>query len=141
MNEIVNIETTISDENKTFLVRIDTEKNDLSIFSEYDDQKFDYHLTAESSLLADVVNELKNVKVDGNIIDGAKALELTKSGRFEDVVRGILRAFAGRNLFFTLTGLFGKLKKKLKTDIPLNDLIKLVMSEAVDPDKWTMSIN
>ena len=141
MNEIVNIETTISDENKTFIVRIDTQNNDLSIFSEYDDPKFDYHLTADSSLLADVVNELKDVTVDGNVISGAKALELTKSGRFEDVVRGILRSFSKKNLFFALTGLLGKLKKKLKTDIPLNDLIKLVMSEAVDPEKWTMNIN
>ena len=141
MNEIINIETKIPDENRTFHVRIDTEKNDLSIYSNYDDPKFDYHLTAESTLLSDLVDELKDVTVDGKTISGKQALELTKNGRFEDVVKGILRSFGKKNLFFTLTGLFSKFKKKLKTDIPLKDLIKIITSEAVDPEKWTMSIN
>ena len=140
MNEIINIETKIPDENKTFFVRIDTEKNDLSIYSTYDDQKFDYHLSAQSSLLADLVDELKDVMVDGKIISGSNALELTRAGDFEGVVRGILRSFGKKNLFFTLTGLFGKFKKKLTTDIPLKELIKIITSEAVDPEKWTMNI-
>ena len=140
MNKIINIETKISDEKKAFLVKIDTEKNDLSIYSKYDDQKFDYHLTAESTLLSDLVDELKDVTVDGRIISGNQALELSKNGRFEDVAKGLLRSFGKKNLFFTLTCLFGKFKKKVKTDIPLKDLIKIITSEAVDPEKWTMNI-
>ena len=141
MNETVNIETKIIDEKKTFFVKVDTEKNALSIYSNYDEPKFDYHIETYSSLLSDIIDYLRDVEVDGKVITGSAALMLTRECRFEDIIRGIIRSIGKKNLFLTVTGLFGKFKKKAKTDIPLNDMVKLIMSETVNPDSWTIEIN
>ena len=140
MNEVINIEAKITDINKTFCVKIDTGKNRCTIYSKYDNTNFDYHLQTQSSLLKDLVNELKDVQVDGVIINGDKALELTRDGHFEDVVKGIIRSIGKKNLFLTITSLFSKLKNKLKVDISINKIIKLILSETVDLEKWEMEI-
>ncbi len=140
MNDILNIEAKIKDTGKTFYVKIDTANNRLSIYRDFDRPAFDHHLETESSLLVDLVNELKDVEVEGKIIDGNKALELTRSGHFPEVIKGIIRSIGKRNLFLTVTSLFARFKNKLKIDISVNKLIKLILSETIDLDKWELEI-
>ncbi|MBP5280093.1 MAG: hypothetical protein J6Z03_06380 [Erysipelotrichaceae bacterium] len=140
MNDVLNVEVRVKDVDRTFYVKIDTIKNSCTIYTVFDEPKYDHHIETESSLLVDLVNELKDVEVDGKIIDGNKALELTENDRFPDVLKGIIRSIGKKNLFLTITSLFSKLKKKLKTDIPINRIIKLIMSETVDLDAWNLEI-
>ncbi|MBO7675958.1 MAG: hypothetical protein J6S49_00355 [Erysipelotrichaceae bacterium] len=140
MNDVLNVEVKVKDVDRTFYVKIDTIKNSCTIYTVFDEPKYDHHIETESSLLVDLVNELKDVEVDGKVIDGNKALELTVNDRFPDVLKGIIRSIGKKNLFLTITSLFSKLKKKLKTDIPINRIIKLIMSETVDLDAWNLEI-
>ena len=136
MNDILNIEAKITDINRTFQVKIDTGKNTVLIFTKPEDPEYDYHLTTESTMLSDLVDELKDVEVEGRIIDGNKALELARNERFEEVIKAIIRSIGKRNLFLTVTSLFGKFRNRLKIDLSINKLIKLIMSETIDIDKW-----
>ena len=140
MNDVLNVEVKVKDVDRTFYVKIDTIKNSCTIYTVFDEPKYDHHIETESSLLVDLVNELKDVEVDGKIIDGNKALELTENDRFPDVLKGIIRSIGKKNLFLTITSLFSKLKKKLRTDIPINRIIKLIMSETVDLNAWNLEI-
>ena len=140
MNNIMNIEAKITDINRTFHVSIDEDRNTMIIYTKPENPEYDYHLVTESSLLSDIVNELGDVEVEGKIINGSRALELTRNGHFEDVVKGIINSIGKRNLFFTITSLFGKFKKKFKVDISVNRLVKLILSETVDLSKRHMEI-
>ena len=113
MNDILNIEAKITDINRTFQVKIDTNKNTVLIYTNLEDPGYDYHLTTESTVLSELVDELKDVEVEGRIIDGNKALELARNGRFEEVIKAIIRSIGKRNL---------------------------IMSETIDIDKWEIKI-
>jgi len=137
----MNIEVKISDLDKLYFLEIDTNKNNATIHTKInDDIKYDYHVEVKSKLLVDIVDELNNVKVDNEVISGKKALELSEDNRFEDVVKGIINSIKNKNLFLTITSLFSKFKSELKTDISISEIVKLILSETVDLDKWSLII-
>ena len=141
MSEIINVEVKITDIQRTFFLKIDTSDNIATVYSSYDEPVYDYHFEVNSTLLSDIVDELKDVKVDDHIIDGKTSLELSRQGRFVDVIKGIVRSIDSKNLFLTVTSLFTKLKKKVKTDVSIRKLLKLILSETIDLDKWQLKIN
>ena len=141
MKDILNIEVKITDTNKTYLLKIDTIKNLADIYGEYDTDDFDYHFETQSILLIKLVDELGGIRVDDSKIDGKKALELTSQGKFIKVVKAIVKAIENRNLFMTITSLFRKLKKYIKTDLSFGDLVRLILSETIDLDKWKLEIH
>ena len=137
----MNIEVKISDLDKLYFLEIDTNKNTATIYTKInDDIKYDYHVEVKSKLLVDIVDELNNVKVDNEVISGKKALELSEDNRFKDVVKGIINSIKNKNLFLTITSLFSKFKSELKTDISISEIVKLILSETVDLDKWSLII-
>jgi len=137
----MNIEVKISDLDKLYFLEIDTNKNNATIHTKInDDIKYDYHVEVKSKLLVDIVDELNNVKVDNEVISGKKALELSEDNRFKDVVKGIINSIKNKNLFLTITSLFSKFKSELKTDISISEIVKLILSETVDLDKWSLII-
>ena len=137
----MNIEVKISDLDKLYFLEIDTNKNNATIYTKInDDIKYDYHVEVKSKLLVDIVDELNNVKVDNEVISGKKALELSEDNRFKDVVKGIINSIKNKNLFLTITSLFSKFKSELKTDISISEIVKLILSETVDLDKWSLII-
>ena len=137
----MNIEVKISDLDKLYFLEINTNKNNATIHTKIiDDIKYDYHVEVKSKLLVDIVDELNNVKVDNEVISGKKALELSENNRFKDVVRGIINSIKNKNLFLTITSLFSKFKSELKTDISISEIVKLILSETVDLDKWSLII-
>lgn len=137
----MNIEVKISDLNKLYFLEIDTNKNVATIHSKINnDIKYDYHVEVKSKLLVEIVDELNNVKVDNEVISGKKALELSEDNRFKDVVKGIINSIKNKNLFLTITSLFSKFKSELKTDISISEIVKLILSETVDLDKWSLII-
>lgn len=137
----MNIEVRISDLDKLYFLEIDTNKNNATIHTKInDDIKYDYHVEVKSKLLVDIVDELNNVKVDNEVISGKKALELSEDNRFKDVVKGIINSIKNKNLFLTITSLFSKFKSELKTDISISEIVKLILSETVDLDKWNLII-
>ncbi len=141
MKDILNIEVKITDTNKTYLLKIDTIKNLADIYGEYEIRDFDYHFETQSILLIKLVDELGGIRVDDSKIDGKKALELTSQGKFIKVVKAIVKAIENRNLFMTITSLFRKLKKYIKTDLSFGDLVRLILSETIDLDKWKLEIH
>ena len=137
----MNIEVKISDLDKLYFLEIDTNKNNATIYTKInDDIKYDYHVEVKSKLLVDIVDELNNVKVDNEVISGKKALELSEDNRLKDVVKGIINSIKNKNLFLTITSLFSKFKSELKTDISISEIVKLILSETVDLDKWSLII-
>ena len=92
---------------------------------------------ASSDCLEQFVDALGGIKINGNKINGAKALEEIRNNNFELVLSGIVNSLSGiRNPLFTIPGLLGALKGKCETDLNFTDVVKTVMLEAGDLKDW-----
>ena len=103
-------------------------------------KKPDYHFTFYSKTLVQIVDQLGGIYIDNKLVDGKKALEIARDERLEEVLNAILSAMSGKNTFLTLPGLLSTIKDSYTSDIPAMDIIKIVLSEVGDFDRWKTEI-
>jgi len=100
-------------------------------------EEVDHIFFASSDCLEQFVDALGGIKINGNKINGAKALDEIRNNNFELVLSGIVNSLSGiRNPLFTIPGLLCAIKGKCETDLNFTDVVKTVMLEAGDLKDW-----
>jgi len=96
-----------------------------------------YHLSVYASGLIRLVDTLNGIEIKNKEVNGEEALEMVKEGMLDEVASAILEKLRhSGNLLFLLPNLLNVLKDSYSTDLPLLEVIKTVLSEAGDLQKY-----
>ena len=132
-------------ENRLF-VKVDTVANRAVLYEIAEDDERDlkaifdtepdYHLIVRSDLLVQLVDQLGGIVIDKERIDGKKALKLFRESRLDDIIEATGKALDGKNLLKTIPSLLSLLKENYETDMPVMDIIRMVLGEVNDLRYW-----
>ena len=101
----------------------------------------DHHFVVKSEALVKLVEQFGGITVNGEKVNGEKALQLVREGEIDAVVDGLKECLKNmKNLMFALPNLMNSLKDTYQTDFPVMDLVKIALSEVGDLKEWTAEL-